>query len=353
MTSAASYRARAFAKLMGLTVKALHHYERVGLLKPRRTAAGHRIYSAKERERIEQIVALKFLGLPLKQIGSVLNGATGPLRTALRAQRQSLEARQQSLVRAIRILERVETSIEAGTAGPAIMRALAEEIAMQGIEPMQKYFDEASWPEARAHYSVWPSVEWRALLHDIHQAVTSEPASEHGRGLATRWQALIVQDAPQRNMLRAGYFKAWMHADEWPRALADRIPGLDLDAIGRFINEATWSALQMQQVPVDPRVRAPDRVAPTRFQLFADIAATEPLDPASDDGRRFVQRWRALVDAECAGDEEARAEMMAGFARRHRWPSGLRQTIAETYDMNVDTWTRVTDFIEAANTVHR
>jgi DNA-binding transcriptional MerR regulator len=44
----------------------------LGLLKPRRTAAGYRVYFLADLERLEQIVALKFLGLPLKQIKSLL-----------------------------------------------------------------------------------------------------------------------------------------------------------------------------------------------------------------------------------------------------------------------------------------
>lgn len=37
------YRVREFAELSGVTVRALHHYDRVGLLKPRRTDAGYRL----------------------------------------------------------------------------------------------------------------------------------------------------------------------------------------------------------------------------------------------------------------------------------------------------------------------
>jgi len=62
------YRVREFARLAGVTVKALHHYDRLGLLKPRRTDAGYRIYDERDLERLEQIVALRFLGLPPKQI---------------------------------------------------------------------------------------------------------------------------------------------------------------------------------------------------------------------------------------------------------------------------------------------
>ena len=60
------YRIRQFSRLAGVTVRALHHYDRLGLLKPAaRSAAGYRLYTDRDIARLEQIVVLKFLGLSL------------------------------------------------------------------------------------------------------------------------------------------------------------------------------------------------------------------------------------------------------------------------------------------------
>ena len=85
------YRVHEFAARAGVTVKALHHYDRVGLLEPRRTGAGYRIYTDLDLERLEQIVALKFLGLSLKAIKVLLESGLPSLPDALRLQRQVLE----------------------------------------------------------------------------------------------------------------------------------------------------------------------------------------------------------------------------------------------------------------------
>lgn len=61
------YHVHEFAELARVTVKALHHYDRLGLSEPRRTDAGYRVYTLSDLERLEQIVALKFIGLPLKE----------------------------------------------------------------------------------------------------------------------------------------------------------------------------------------------------------------------------------------------------------------------------------------------
>ena len=62
------YQIQEFAQLAGVTVRALHHYDPLGLLRPRRTPSRYRLYSDSDLERLEQIAALKFLGVSLKQI---------------------------------------------------------------------------------------------------------------------------------------------------------------------------------------------------------------------------------------------------------------------------------------------
>jgi len=67
------YHTQEFARLVGVTVRALHHYDRLGLLRPKqRSQVGYRLYAERDFARLEQIVVLKFLGMPLKQIKSLL-----------------------------------------------------------------------------------------------------------------------------------------------------------------------------------------------------------------------------------------------------------------------------------------
>jgi DNA-binding transcriptional MerR regulator len=88
-----TYRTAAFAALAGVTPRALRHYDRLGLLKPRRSEAGYRLYSERDLEALEAIVALKFIGVPLKEIAAIRRRAKGPFAQVLRAQREALEAK--------------------------------------------------------------------------------------------------------------------------------------------------------------------------------------------------------------------------------------------------------------------
>ena len=60
-------------KRTGLTVRTLHHYDEIGLLAPaERTSSGHRLYGETELRRLQEIVSLKSVGLPLKEIKEYL-----------------------------------------------------------------------------------------------------------------------------------------------------------------------------------------------------------------------------------------------------------------------------------------
>ena len=51
------------SRLTGVSARTLHHYDAIGLLQPsRREANGYRLYSEHDLVRLQQIVALKFLG---------------------------------------------------------------------------------------------------------------------------------------------------------------------------------------------------------------------------------------------------------------------------------------------------
>src|SRR4029077_541594 len=102
------YRIQEFATIAGVTVRALHHYDRLGLLKPSgRSDSGYRIYRDCDLARLEQIVVLKFLGLPLKQIGRLLRRESS-LAETLRSQQRVLAEKRQRLGWAIDAISEAE-----------------------------------------------------------------------------------------------------------------------------------------------------------------------------------------------------------------------------------------------------
>src|SRR2546422_3321557 len=103
------YKAAEFARLARITVRTLHHYDRLGLLKPSgRTAKGHRLYGAQDFARLQQIVTLKFIGFSLKQIRSILNRDSFDLARELKSQREIITEQRRRLELAIKAIEKVE-----------------------------------------------------------------------------------------------------------------------------------------------------------------------------------------------------------------------------------------------------
>lgn len=114
------WRVGELAAATGLTVRALHHYDRLGLLVPAgRTAAGHRLYSQEEVRRLYRIHALRQLGLHLGEIASVLNhgepGLAETVRRHLDRVERDLEHQQRLRGRLIGILGTLERSLEPST----------------------------------------------------------------------------------------------------------------------------------------------------------------------------------------------------------------------------------------------
>ena len=103
------FKARKFAELTGVTVRALHHYDRLGLLKPSRySRAGYRLYRESDVARLEQIVALKFIGFSLNEIKKILSRGSVDLATTLRQQREAITEKRNRLELAVQAIQRAE-----------------------------------------------------------------------------------------------------------------------------------------------------------------------------------------------------------------------------------------------------
>ncbi|HYJ48043.1 MAG TPA: MerR family transcriptional regulator [Pyrinomonadaceae bacterium] len=195
-------KAQEFAEVAGVTVRALHHYDRLGLLRPRRhTASGYRLYGGRELARLQQIVTLKFIGLSLKQIKELLDKKEFDLRTTLRLQREVIEEKRRQMEMAIEAIKRAESSISrAGEPDWEAFRKIIEVINMQNdMEWMKKYYTEEQLADLARRAT--PEVlergqrEWATLLKEVEAARAAgvDPASDEAQQLAARWQKLIEE----------------------------------------------------------------------------------------------------------------------------------------------------------------
>src|SRR5579884_1674297 len=81
------YRVGEFAALTGVSIRTLHHYDRLGLLRPSsRSEAGYRFYRAHDLLRLQQILTLRYLGFSLGSIGELLDRPDFDLEASMRIQ---------------------------------------------------------------------------------------------------------------------------------------------------------------------------------------------------------------------------------------------------------------------------
>ncbi len=103
------------ARLAGLTVRTLHHYDEIGLVVPaERTDAGYRLYRRPEVERLQEVLFFRELGFGLDEIKDIVTGSGYDRTGALLAQRELLEARAERLLAMIDSVEVVILSERQG-----------------------------------------------------------------------------------------------------------------------------------------------------------------------------------------------------------------------------------------------
>jgi DNA-binding transcriptional MerR regulator len=220
------YKTAEFAKLAGVTVRTLHHYDRVGLLKPSgRTAKGYRLYGERDFARLQQIVTLKFIGFPLKRIKDILNRDSFDLATELRSQRDIIVEQHRRLELAVKAIERVE-GVLASNDEPdwEVFAEIIEVINMQSdMTWTDKYYSEEAKQKIAERAATVPrdvieqaQRDWPALIKEVAASLGEDPASDKVQALAERWATLVQGFTGGDAEIRKGLNKMYADKQNWP-----------------------------------------------------------------------------------------------------------------------------------------
>lgn len=169
------------ARLTGLSIRALHHYDEIGLVAPAgRTAAGYRLYNDDDLLRLQQVVIGRALGLSLDDIRRALDERGFDRRAALLEQRARLRARQEeaeamlaAVDAALRLLDQPET-----TMGNDEMKTLFDGFDPAAHEPEaeQRWGDTEAWKVSKARTKTYGQKEWAAIKAE-QEAVYEDAAA--------------------------------------------------------------------------------------------------------------------------------------------------------------------------------
>lgn len=191
------YRVGDLAQRTGLTVRTLHHYDRIGLLKPvRDRQSGHRWYGPRELARLQRILGLRQLGLPLARIAECIDRPEGALPRVLAAQANQLRQRIRETERILELLDFCSARLDRGDSPDA-----EELLTIIGMTTMyEKYFNEEQLDTLKRrreslgeHAMAEAHQEWPELISAMRREMEAgtDPTDERVGPLARRWQALV------------------------------------------------------------------------------------------------------------------------------------------------------------------
>lgn len=243
MTDAKRYRIHEFAELAGVTVRALHHYDRLGLLRPQRNRNGFRVYTTADLERLQNIVALKFIGLPLKQIRTVLNAADNrDLAAVLHVQILALEQKKRRLELALQAVRSAESALRVG--GKPCLKHILEVMNMENeYDWILRHFSRETQPRVADRLAAftgdtWSQLrqQWSELAMSVKAAVQTDPAAPENQRLLARWEQLLLQTTGGDQDLIHGLKSMYADRVNWP--------GNSLDAFSTLLDQQTLDFLR-------------------------------------------------------------------------------------------------------------
>ncbi|MEU9607682.1 MerR family transcriptional regulator [Streptomyces sp. NPDC048057] len=169
---------------VGVTVRALHHWDEIGLARPSlRTAAGYRLYTAGDLERLHRIVVYREIGLGLDKIRAVLDDSAADVPGALRAQRAQVTERIGRLRQLGTGLDRMIDAHERG-----LLLTVEQQTAIFGpgwnprwpAEARQRYGNTPQWQQYAERSAARGPEEWQAVaaaVTDLDQVLADAMAA--------------------------------------------------------------------------------------------------------------------------------------------------------------------------------
>lgn len=162
-----AYTVQQLADLAGVSVRTLHYYDAIDLLRPSsRTAAGYRLYGEDDLLRLQQILFFKELDFALDEIKRVLDHPGFDRVTALESHRRMLQERAERLAVLMRTIDKTIQSLKEDTM-PLTDAELYEGFSPEQIESykreVQERYDPVLVAESNRRVAKMSKAQWKAV----------------------------------------------------------------------------------------------------------------------------------------------------------------------------------------------
>jgi DNA-binding transcriptional MerR regulator len=179
-----TYTVRQLAKLAKVSVRTLHHYDQIGLLKPTsRTAAGYRQYGEKDLLRLQQILFFKELDVPLSEIQTILDRPGFDQVQALQDHKTLLVQRADRLSRLLKTIDATIDKLSEAKMSlteAELYEGLSQDQIDRWKQEVREKYDPKIVAESQQRVSKMSKQQWAAIKAE-GGAVTQELAALMGK----------------------------------------------------------------------------------------------------------------------------------------------------------------------------
>jgi MerR family transcriptional regulator, thiopeptide resistance regulator len=204
-----SYAVGQVAVLTGVTIRTLHHYDKIGLLSPSgRSAAGYRIYEEADLERLQQILFYRELGFALEEIATIVDDQRTDAVGHLRHQRGLLTER---IERLRAMVAAIDHEMEAKAMG--IQLTPEERLEVFGGFNPEDYAEEAeqrwggteAYRQSQRRVAAYTKEDWQRIKAE-EEEVRANLAAAFAAGLAPESdEAMAAAEAHRQHISRWFY----------------------------------------------------------------------------------------------------------------------------------------------------
>lgn len=204
MGRSGGYSVGQVARLAGVTVRTLHHYDEIGLLRPsERTGGGYRRYAEADLDRLQQVLFYRELGFPLEEIAVILDDPGVDPVTHLRRQRELLSRKAERLRR---MVAAVDKAMEAHRMGVSLSPEERFEV-FGGFEPAEhaeeaerRWGGGAEFAESRRRTAAYRKEDWQRIRAEYDEVVHGFAAAFAAGEPADGERAMELAEAHRRHV---------------------------------------------------------------------------------------------------------------------------------------------------------
>jgi len=190
------------AKLTGVSVRTLHYYDEIGILKPTQTSqSGYRFYDSAALETLQQILFYKELGFALKDIANILSHPDHDKQAALQKHRELLLLKRGQIDSMIAL---VDNSLQKGDTKMKSKQVTAADIdaakAKYAAEAAEKWGKTSAYAESEKRYASYSDAEKVELFDEAGKIFAAfaelrhtDPSDDAPQALVKQWQAHITE----------------------------------------------------------------------------------------------------------------------------------------------------------------